>query len=223
MIIRKVIIINIFITVSLIWPTSGLTEGKNISPLIVAFQQGNLSLKAEEIPLARILDEIRKNCLVQISGLEARENEPITFSFKGELEEGIKRFLRHLGEKNYAFEFIKGDLRRVLILPEAKDNTSSISNRVNREGIQDKPLTAVRIQGIIDGSQAETLGLLEGDIIIEYDGIEIQTARQLISETRKRAHKEQIDMTVMRDNVLIPFVLRGGLIGIRIKTITNPL
>ena len=84
--------------------TLGVAEDRIVSSVIVEFQQGKLLLQTEGTPLWKILDWIRHKCLVEISGLELRVNEPITFSSKGgALEDVLKRLLRHLGEKSYAF------------------------------------------------------------------------------------------------------------------------
>jgi len=213
------IMINLFIFVILqIWPTFAVQEGKAASSLIVEYQKDELVLQAQETPLGDILDEINKVCLMEIFGLEDREDEQITFSFKGVIDEGLKRFLKHLGEGNYSFEFADEKLKRVVLSGE-KTVSSSIPARKDRMVIQNKAITSVEIQSIEEGSQAEIVGLIEGDLIIEYDGIEIIAVRQLKKEVQEKADKEKIEIKVKRGEEVIPFVIKGGIIGVHIRTI----
>ncbi len=215
--------IYIFILVIFqIFPALSNADEKNVSSLIVEFEQNEFSVQAENALLGNLMDEVSKVCGVEISGLEKREDEPINFSFKGMIEEGLKQLLRHLGENNYAFEFSNEKLIRLSVLPGAKSTLSAIQEQEIGEGRKDRPSTVVRIQGVIDGSQAQALGLLEGDLIIEYDGVKIRSARQLIRERKKKAHKDQVEVIVIRNSVLMPFILGGGIIGVRIKTIKIP-
>jgi len=212
----------IFIVLQM-YATLGVAEDRIVSSVIVEFQQGKLVLQAEGTPLWKILNGIRHKCLVEISGLELRVNEPITFSSKGGAPEDVlKRLLRHLGEKKYAFEFIDERLIRVSVVPGVRSGVSSLSVQMNEEVIKEKFVNVVRIQSVVDGSQAQTLDLWEGDLIIEYDGVKISSTQGLIKEVKKKSHKEQVEMIVVRDHELLRFVLNGGFIGVRIKTITIP-
>lgn len=203
--------------------TLGVAEDKIVSSVIVEFQQAKLVLQARGTPLWKILDGISHKCLVEISGLELRVNEPITFSSKGgTLEDVLKSLLQHLGEKNYAFEFYGERLRRVSVVPEAKSGVSSLPLRINKEVIKKKFVNVVRVQSVVDGSQAQTLDLWEGDLIIEYDGVKISSTQGLIKEVKKKSHKEQVEMIVVRGHEPVRFVLNGGFIGVRIKNIRIP-
>jgi len=213
------IMINLFIFVILqIWPTFAVQEGKAASSLIVEYQKDELVLQAQETPLGDILDEIEKVCLLEIFGLEGRGDEQITFSFKGVIDEGLKQFLKHLDEVNYSFEFANENLKRVVLSGE-KTVSSSIPARKDRVVIQDKAISLVEIQSIEEGYQAETVGLFEGDLIIEYDGIKITDVKQLKKEVQEKKDKEKIEMKVKRDEEIIPFVLKGGIIGVHVRTI----
>jgi S1-C subfamily serine protease len=79
-----------------------------------------------------------------------------------------------------------------------------------------------QIQSIIASSQAETLGLLEGDIIIEYDGVPITSARQLVAEVEKKAGRDRVEMVIVREKTPQRLTLSSGFIGIRIKTTKIP-
>lgn len=204
--------------------TLGVAEEKIVSSLIVNLQQGRLVLQAQGTPLWKILDAIRRECMVEILGLDDRKNEPVTFSSKGEtLEDALKQLLRHLGEKNYAFEFVDERLRRASVFPEAEGIVDLPHVPPGEKVSQKKFVNVVIIQNIVDGSQAQALDLLEGDLIIEYDGVKITGGPlDLIKEVKKKSNKEQVGMIIVRNNEPRRFVLNGGAIGVRIKTIKIP-
>jgi len=106
--------------------------------------------------------------------------------------------LRYVGIKNYAFEFSDATLKRLVIVPEGTKDTSSVlepdNNAINPEAF----VTIARIQSIVEGSQAETAGLQEGDIVLEYDGVPIRSAQQLVSEVEKKTTNSQIELVVLR-------------------------
>jgi hypothetical protein len=218
--------ITIIISLFLMLPMRtilGVAEDRRPPSLFVEYQKGVLILKAREIPLNLIFDAIRNECLIEISGLERRESEPVTLSLQSvTLEEGLKQILNHLGEKNYAFEFVDEKLRRVSVLPRAKKGISALPLPTNEvaveQGFADRPV----IYSIVKGSQADTLNLLEGDIVVEYDDVKIKTARQLIKVVKSKSDKGQVDMIVVRDSEPIRFVLNGGFIGIRVLTVRIP-
>jgi hypothetical protein len=186
------------------------------SPL-VGVKNGEFLLQAEGAPLGQILEEMDKRCSVKIIGLAGREKEQITFSLSGKtVEEGIKLFLRHLGEKNYVFEFVDENLRFVSVFPEAKEGRALVSPRAKEDNAIVALVNVVGVKGIIEGSQAEGVGLIEGDLIITYDGVKIGSTRQLIREVEERSDRDQVEMVVVRDNVLMRFTLDGGFIGVRI-------
>ena len=72
-------------------------------------------------------------------------------------------------------------------------------------------------------SQAELIGLLPGDLIVEYDGIRINSATQLVRVVEENSTKSQVEMVVVRDKRPMRVILQGGRIGVRItnKKITK--
>jgi len=80
----------------------------------------------------------------------------------------------------------------------------------------------VIITKVSEGSQAENVGLKEGDIIVEYDGVQIITPEQLAEEKEKGLDKEQIVMVVVRDKEYKQFTLKGGEIGIHMEVTGVP-
>ena len=81
-------------------------------------------------------------------------------------------------------------------------------------------IDAVKVIGIVKGSQAESLALRENDIIIEYDGIRITKGPQeLVEEVQKKSNKESVDMVIVHNGRPGKLVLKSGLIGVRIDPI----
>jgi hypothetical protein len=196
-----------------------IAKEKPVSFVKIELKQGRFILNSEETSLGEILDRIRRKCNVEISGLKNREDELITFSSQGgTLQEELKRLLRYLCERNCACEFIDEKLIRISVLSEAKSNTSSSPAPLNKELMAREFVNVLKIQSIIDGSQAQTLDLLEGDRIVEYDRVIISTLGQLIGEVQKKSYKDHVEMIVVRENVPRQIVLNGGFVGLRIKT-----
>ena len=71
---------------------------------------------------------------------------------------------------------------------------------------------------VLEFSQAQSLDLTAGDIIIEYDGVRISSAQQLVEEVEKKAENSQVDMIVIREKNSMRLILAGGTIGVRIRT-----
>ena len=218
--------ITIIIALFLLFPmrtASKVTEDKRPPSLFVEYQSGVLVLKARETPLRLIFNAIRNECLIEISGLERRGSEPVTLSLQSvSLPEAMKQILSYLGEKNYAFEFVDERLRRVAVLPRAKKGISSLPLPTNGVAVEQSFVDRPVIYSIVKGSQADTLNLLEGDIVVEYDDVKIKTARQLIEVVKTKSDRGQLDMIVVRDNEPIRFVLNAGFIGIRVLTVRIP-
>ena len=189
---------------------------------IVKFQNDTLTIRASKTPLTKILSAVQNKCLVKITGLEHRKDEKITFfSNKGSLERVLKDFLRHLGEKNYAFEYGNAALLQIVVLPGAKaDNypTDTLADQKEPPHI----VKAVRVVGVIDGSQAQSAGLMPGDIILEYSGLTIRSTNELIKATKTKTNTDQVEILVMRENYRLRFILNGGLIGVRISNTSIP-
>lgn len=186
------------------------------NPPDIQYEDDNLSIEAEEVPLGDLLEGIRGKCDFEIIGFEERYDEIVSFSYNGLLEEGIKKLVGTLGEKDYIFEFENGLLARVIISygDYELEGPSGPGSMV----IKDENLVIVVVQNVAEGSQAQDTGMLIGDIILDYDGIPINSAKQLKEEVEKKADKEKITMTIIRDDESMPIVLKGGIIGVRVKT-----
>ena len=202
-------------------PAAGMAEDGTVDE-IVKFQNDTLTIQASKIPLTKILSAIQNKCLVKITGLEHRRDEKITFfSNKGSPERVLKDFLRHLGEKNYAFEYGNAALLQVVVLPAAQADNYPAPLANQKENFPDT-VKAVRVVGVIDGSQAQSAGLMQGDIILEYGGLKIGSADELIKATKTKTNTDQVEILVLRENYRLRFILNGGLIGVRITNASIP-
>ena len=185
---------------------------------IVKFQNDTLTIQASQTPLIKILSAIQNKCLVKITGLEHRKEEKVTFSSnKGSLERVLKDFLRHLGEKNYAFEYGNAALLQIVVLPGAQADNYPTATLANQKENLPESVEAVRVVVVIDGTQAQSVGLMEGDIILEYGGLKIGSADELIKATKTKTNTDQVEILVLRENYQLRFILHGGLIGVRIQ------
>jgi hypothetical protein len=190
---------------------------------IIVARDGQFFFKSQDSTLKEIVEEFNKKYSIEIKGLEGRESEKITFLFQAEtLETLLKGLLRHLDVKNYAIEFADATLERVVVVPGPTRVVAKTLKPPADEQEAAKFVDVAQIQSIIASSQAETLDLLEGDIIIEYDGVLITSARQLVAEVEKKAAKDRVEMVIVREKVPQRLTLSGGFIGIRVKTTKIP-
>jgi predicted metalloprotease with PDZ domain len=214
-----IFLLKIFVPI-LFWSTVlGTADMAIATGEIVGNENGSLFIRARNVSLKTVVDSLQKDFAVDISGLESLENDKITFVFEADsLEELVKGLLRHLSIKNYALEFVDDKLRSVMVVPGAKriiaDPVDSDYDSAKRE----ETVTVAVIKSIVESSQAETLDLMQGDFIVEYDGVRINSAAQLVEEVKNKSAKNQIEMIVVRDKTLRQLILQGGVIGVRITT-----
>ncbi len=191
-------------------PASGQIAGK---------ENGSLFIQARNISLKTVAASLQKDLGVAIDGIESLENDKITFASKADsLEELVKSLLRHLNIKNYAFEFADDKLRTVKVIPGSKRIMEGPVDSGTEPAGREATVTVPVIKSVLESSQAETLGLMQGDIIVEYDGMRINSAAQLVSEVKKKAAHQQVEMIVVRDRASRRLILQGGMIGVRITT-----
>jgi len=217
MIIRLFQILFVFIAFINAVDSSAASEG------IIGVQNGEFFLKASDTPLKRILKTINEKYSIDVIGLESRADDKTTFSFQAPTLEGLlKGLLRHLGIKNYAFEFADEKIRRVMIVIGGGPETSIPEAPQTRPSAKKELASVAEIQSVLESSQAKSHGLLEGDLIIEYDGVRIRSAQQLVSEVEKKSSKNQIEMTVVREKIPMRLTLSGGFVGVRVMTKNIP-
>lgn len=203
----------------LIWAPFWSVDYTIASDEITQTRNGKIFLKARDSTIREIVREFQNKYSIEISGLENRESEKISFSSDAHTLEGLlKGLLRHLNIKNFAIEYADATLKRVVVVPNARgaisDFVTSNKDRLNLK----KFVNVAEVQSIIEASQAESLDLLEGDIIIEYDGVPINDARQLVNEVEKKASSDQVEMVIVREKTPRRLILGGGFIGVRVMT-----
>ena len=185
--------------------------------LNVTLNEDKLTVKAENVSLKRILEGIYGAYPLIVRGLESRSDEVIDFTAKDQPPEKMfKRLLRQLGETNYAFEFKGERLSRISVMPEAKGKASS--PRPPSASVQpgEDQVPVVRVDRVIDGSQAQELGIQSGDLVIEYDGVKVTDPGELIREVKQKSDSPSVGMTLLRDGAPFRLNLAGGFIGIHI-------
>ncbi|CAB1071250.1 hypothetical protein D1AOALGA4SA_1167 [Olavius algarvensis Delta 1 endosymbiont] len=180
---------------------------------------GRVNLEARGSTIESIVKKIYEDYAIEIRGLEDRAQEKISFSFIAESwEDLLKGLLQKIGVKNYAFEFADATLKRVVVIPKAASNSPSFPTQSNASSNSKDLVSVAQVQSIVEASQAETAGLQEGDLILEYDGVSIRSAQQLVKEVKRKAHLEQIQMVMVRQKITTHLILNGGFIGVRIST-----
>ena len=134
----------------------------------------------------------------------------------------MKDFLRYLGEKNYAFEYSNEKLLRISVLPWARAGNVLPEAPPQEEESSADTVNVIKVVNIIEGSQAQSLGIIKGDIILEYNGLQIRSTDELIKATKMNTGIDQVEMLVLRENYPLRFILNGGFIGVRISNVTIP-
>lgn len=192
--------------------------------MAVEIQNGRLLIEAHDILLGDLLDKLCSVGHFEIRGLSQRENELVDFiSGNDSIEEELKRLLRHLNIQNYAFEYCNDQLRRISVYPQSEVKSSALPLPPgNEQQTRTRQSNVVRVEGIIDGSQAARLNLKEGDLVIFYDHIRISSAPQLIRLVKNKQEWEQAELIIVRDGSPIRLSANGGQIGIQIKTVRIP-
>jgi len=221
----------LFFSVSLF---SGVLSAREQEPVGesygVSITNGVCTIKAQKAPLKNLVKAFADKCNVELLGLQHRKNELVTCNeFAGTLEEAVKELLRILDENNYLLQFSGETLTKVFVV--SKSTTQPVAPPPKQPPSPAKsapppPLqkraTAVAVRGIIADSQAEALGLKEGDIIIEYGGKRIESTIQLNKLVKEVPAEEKVEMVIIRDKKPISVSLKGGLIGVQIHAIAVP-
>jgi len=203
----------------LLWTAFYATGPANASNEITRVWNGNIIIETHDSVLAEIFKELYDKYSIEVSGLESRESDKITFSFEADTLEALLRgLLRYLGVKNFAIQFADATLTKIVVVPDSMSDITTSENVQMDQRDQVEALSVAQIQSIVAFSQAESLDLIAGDIIIEYDGVRITSAQQLVEEVEKKSEKSQVEMIVIREKNPVRLILAGGIIGVRIMT-----
>jgi hypothetical protein len=180
---------------------------------------GNIIIEARDSFLVEILTKLKEKYAIEVAGLESRKSDKITFSFEAKsLEDLLRGLLRYLGVKNFAIEFADAALKRIVVVPDSALEFFPTKSMHTEGSGQSESIGVAQVQSIVEFSQADSLDLLAGDIILEYDGVRITSAQQLVEEVKEKDENSQVEMVILRDNYPIRLVLAGGMIGVRILT-----
>jgi len=203
----------------LLWAAFYATGPANASNEITRVWNGNIIIETHDSVLSEIFKELYDKYSIEVSGLESRETDKITFSFEADTLEALLRgLLRYLGVKNFAIQFADATLTKIVVVPDSMSDITTSENVQMDQRDQVEALSVAQIQSIVAFSQAESLDLIAGDIIIEYDGVRITSAQQLVEEVEKKSGKSQVEMIVIREKNPVRLILAGGIIGVRIMT-----
>ena len=203
----------------LLWAAFYATGPANASNEITRVWNGNIIIETHDSVLSEIFKELYDKYSIEVSGLESRETDKITFSFEADTLEALLRgLLRYLGVKNFAIQFADATLTKIVVVPDSMSDITTSENVQMDQRDQVEALSVAQIQSIVAFSQAESLDLIAGDIIIEYDGVRITSAQQLVEEVEKKSEKSQVEMIVIREKNPVRLILAGGIIGVRIMT-----
>ena len=78
----------------------------------------------------------------------------------------------------------------------------------------------LRVEKVVEGSQAHRLGLKPGDIIVEYDGKRVETLAEL-SEAITAASGPEIKLVIRRGGKLIDKTVQPGKLGVHLQVIAR--
>ena len=186
---------------------------------IITRQNGTIQFKSRDSSLEEIVSKLYDEYTIEIEGLKRREGEKFTFSFFAESPEDLlKRLLRFFVIKIYALYFQKATLTRLVVVPESNQGASPDIKLPSESNNPNAFITVARVKSVVEGSQAETAGILEEDIILEYDGVPIRSAQQLVGEVKKTSASNQIELVIVRQKIRTRLILSGGFLGVRITT-----
>ncbi len=203
----------------LVWTAFNATSPATASIEITQGWNGNIFIEAHDSVLVELFKELYEKYAIVVSGLESRESDKITFSFEADTLEALMRgLLRYLGVKNFAIEFADAALTRIVVVPDSANRFKQFENVFIEPSNQVGSMNVAQIQSIVEFSQAESLDLIAGDIILEYDGVRITSAQQLVDEVEGKDESSQVEMIVIRDKKPMRLILAGGMIGVRIVT-----
>lgn len=210
--------LTLFLAV-LVLPLSA--EAENPAP--VTKDRGFITIRANDLRLENILDQLQDRHFLQFSGISEHLNQQVTLSCTGSAENVVKRLLKALGIRNYAFTFTGERLTQVSILP-ASDSLETIQKPLARQLESEKktlslPSSTVQIKAVLPGTQAERIPLEPLDYILAYNGHRVQNAQGLIAHVKQYANQDWVSLFIVRNKIPMEFILEGGFIGVQVITV----
>jgi C-terminal processing protease CtpA/Prc len=186
----------------------------------VVFKNGSYHINYRSAPLDKIFKEIENEFQITIAGLNSRRSESISLSINDESVDGIlKKLIKSIGEKNYAFIYITEKLTTLYFVPESEFDFIPFKEKTKTD-IHKKNYFGAIVTSIFDNSFMHSAELRTGDIITEYDNVRITKGPIELSKLMKeRSDRNSIEMRILRDNVPMSIFVTGGLINAGLKTI----
>jgi len=146
----------------------------------------------------------------------------ITLSDTGSTMDIITKILKLLEIQNSAYTFNREQLIHVTALPASNliiNSLESVTETTKKWNTNKLNSSTVLIQKVLPDSQGEMVQLEVNDYIIAYNGHKIPNARRLINYVKKYKVEESVSIVIVRDERILEFTLKGGLIGVQIVTI----
>ncbi|HUT03960.1 MAG TPA: PDZ domain-containing protein [bacterium] len=78
----------------------------------------------------------------------------------------------------------------------------------------------IHVERLLEGSQAQRLGIAPGDVIVEYDGKRVETPAEL-REAIAAASEPEIKLVIRRGEKLIDMTVQPGKLGVYLKVIAR--
>jgi serine protease Do len=116
-----------------------------------------------------------------------------------------------------------GEVQRAILGVSIKELTPELAKENNI-----KELKGVFIEGVMEGGAAQEIGLKKGDVILEINGIAVNSSNQLQEQISKYRPKESIEIAVNRSNKKKQYQvtlrnMKGGFEIVQSSNITNIL
>ena len=116
-----------------------------------------------------------------------------------------------------------GEVQRALLGVNIRDLDSE---KASKYGITE--MKGVLIEGVADEGAAKEIGLKEGDVILEINGVPVNSATQLQEQISKYRPNDKVEIIVNRDNKRKPFQvtlrnIKGGFEAVKSTTLLEPL
>lgn len=79
--------------------------------------------------------------------------------------------------------------------------------------------TRLRISNLIEGRAGEAAGLAKGDVLLSYDGTQIENNQQLLEAIQGAIKRSatQVDITVYREQRICSFSAKAGSLGLELR------
>ncbi|WP_022669355.1 hypothetical protein [Desulfospira joergensenii] len=189
--------------------------------VLVMDDKGLITLRAESRELKQILSEFQTQHSLVFSGLSQYPDKKITLSCTGSVTDVVKKLLKTLGIRNYAFTFTGERLIHVSVLPvsAAVETIEKPDSQAVRQDDGPFDSSTVMIKTVLPGTQGEGIPLEPNDYIIAYGGHKIRHAHGLIAHIKKLQGEGRVNMVIARDGVPLEFILQDGFIGVQVVTV----